>query len=235
LWKKGQLKNAFETVHKARNYLSSPTPDDCLRLGIIEYGNGKKEQGWNHITEALMKDTIIEEQETGYRVAIDQIVKDKFGKEKDSTTFIAEYRRRHVKKIPNLSLRTLENSPIDIRRFNGRVMFINFFSPACGSCKQEIPNVRNLYERFLPEDNVVFIFILNRSDLKQEAIAMFEKSSIRKPIIAVLEKGSVWDLISAEPSIWIMDKSGTVMFRHSGYKQGDELIYEKMLQRLMKD
>jgi hypothetical protein len=82
---------------------------------------------------------------------------------------------------------------------------------------------------------VVFVFILNQPNLKQEAIALFEKSSIDKPVIAVLENGSVWDLISSEPSIWITDKAGKIVFKHSGYKEGDELIYQQKFLRLIQD
>jgi len=191
LWKKDQVERALDVVQKAMSYISSPNPEDCLRLGVIEYSVGQKEQGWNRIINALMKDTIIEEQDPGYQKAIGRVVKNKFGKEKDRAAFIAEYRKRNAQKIPNLSLTTLNNSQIDIRKFHERIMFVNFFSPVCGSCKQEIPGIRNLYEKFSSLDNVIFIFILNRPDLGQEAIAMFKKSGIRKPVIAVLNNGSV--------------------------------------------
>jgi thiol-disulfide isomerase/thioredoxin len=137
--------------------------------------------------------------------------------------------------IPNLSLSTLKNEKINTHQHAGQVIFVNFFSPSCGSCQQEIPSLKNLYKKLSPEKNLVFIFILNRPDLKQQAIDLLEKSGIEKPTIAVLENGIVWDYIAAEPSIWITDKSGKVIFIHSGYKQGDELIYQKKLSKLIKN
>ena len=61
LWKKGQRGRAHTTILKAMSYKASPNPEDCLRWGIIEYGAGRKESGWNRIIDALMKDTIVEE------------------------------------------------------------------------------------------------------------------------------------------------------------------------------
>lgn len=235
LYKKNQLENAFDNIKKAMSYISSPTPDDYLRLGIIEYDNGKKQQGWDHITKALITDTIVEVEDPGYRKAIDKVIKDKFGAEQDPATFIAEYRRQNTQMFPNLTLMTLENAKIETRQYDGQVIFVNFFRPTCGSCQQEIPSLKNLYERFSTINDVVFIFILNWPNLKQEAIDLFEKSGINKPVIAVLENVSAWDLISAEPSIWITDKAGKIAFRHTGYKQGDELIYERKLSRLIQD
>ncbi len=235
LWKKNQLENAFSTITKAMSYISSPAPNDYIRLGIIEYDNSKKQQGWDHITKALITDTIIEDHEPEYRKAIYKIIKDKYGTEQDPIAFIAEYRSQNAQMLPSLSLQTLENTKIQTRQYKGHVIFINFFSPTCGSCQQEIPGIKSLYEQFSPRKDVVFIFILNRPDLKQESISLFEKSGIQKPIIAVLQNGSAWDLISAEPSVWIKDKAGKVTFRHCGYKQGDEMIYQQKLSRLIQD
>jgi thiol-disulfide isomerase/thioredoxin len=235
LYKKNQLENAFDNIKKAMSYISSPTPDDYLRLGIIEYGKGKKQQGWDHITKALVTDTIVEVEDPGYRKAIDKVIKDKFGEEQDPAAFIAEYRRQNTEMIPNLILVTLENTKIKTHQYDGQVIFVNFFSPRCGSCKQEIASLKNLHERFSKINDVVFIFILNWPNLKQEAIDLFEKSGINKPVIAVLEKGTAWDLIPGEPSIWITDKAGKIAFRHTGYKQGDELIYQRKLSRLIQD
>jgi thiol-disulfide isomerase/thioredoxin len=235
LWKKSQLENAFNTIKKAMSYISSPTPDDYLRLGIIEYDNGIKQQGWNHITKALMTDTIVEEQDPGYRKAINKVIKDKFGTEQDPTTFITKYRKQNAQTIPSIMLITLRNTKMNTHQYDGKVIFVNFFSPSCSSCRQEIPSLKNLYESFSPKDDVVFIFILNRPNLKQEAIALFEKSSIDKPVIAIIENGSAWDLISMEPSIWIVDRAGKIVFRHSGYKRGDELIYRRKLSSLIQN
>lgn len=233
LWKKNQLENAFDTIKKAMSYVSSPTPDDYIRLGIIEYENGKKQQGWEHISNALMEDTIIEERGFGYREAIYRIIKDKFGQEQAPAEFVARYRKQNAVMIPDLNLVTPLKTKVKVRQNNGKVTFIIFFSPSCSSCRQEIPSLKEVYDKFSRKDKVNFIFILNRPNMMQEAIALFEKSGIDKPIITVLEKGSVWDFIPAEPSVWIADKTGKLVFKHSGYKQGNDSIYERELSKLL--
>jgi hypothetical protein len=64
---------------------------------------------------------------------------------------------------------------------------------------------------------------------------LFKKSSIDKPVIAVVRNGLAWDFILAEPAIWIKDKEGRLVFKHSGYKRGDEMIYERKLKKLTGD
>ena len=235
LCKKNQLESAHETIQKAVGYISLMTGEDYLRLGIIEYENGEKESGWNHIIKALISDTMVEERNSDYRKALDKIIRNKFGKDKDSAAFIDNYRKQNAQMIPKIDLITLDSTKINTHLYKGKVTFVNFFSPSCSSCRQEIPSLKNLYKEFSQKEEIVFLFILNRPELKQEAIDMFKNSGIDKPVIAIVEKGLVWDFISAEPSIWITDKEGRIIVNHSGYKQGDELIYEKKLSNLIPD
>ena len=235
LWKKNQLGNAFDIVHKTMNYSSLKTPDDYLRLGIIEYNNGKKQQGWQHITKALLEDTIIEVQDPGYRKAISDIIKNKFGAKQDLAAFLSEYRTQNAQIIPDINLSTSKSIGINLRKQKGKVVFVNFFSPTCSSCQQEIPRIKNLYDKYSTNDNVIFIFILNRPNMMQEGISLFEKSGIDKPVITILTEGSIWEFISVEPSVWLADKTGKLVFKHSGYKDNDESIYERELSKLIMD
>jgi thiol-disulfide isomerase/thioredoxin len=231
LWKQHKPEEALITIRRAMDYRCTATSDDYLRLGVIEYDTGKQQQGWEHIVKALMMDTIIEEQDPGYRLAISDIVTDKYGIELDPAAFVSEYRIQHAEMLPDLELVSLDGAKIGLDQYQGQVIFLNFFSPTCGSCQQEIPSLKQLYMTFSPREDVAFLFVLNKPDLKREALALLEQSGIHSSTIVTLESGSAYDLISAEPSIWIADKAGKVVFRHSGYEQGDELIYRRELSK----
>ena len=231
LWKKRKLEEALEAIERAMDYKLAPTPDDCLRLGVIEYYTGKKVQGWEHVVKALMMDTVLEDQDPGYHLAISTIVADKYGIEVDPAAFISEYRIQHAEMLPDLDLISLDGTKIGFDQSQGQVLFLNFFSPTCGSCRQEIPDLKELYITLSSRKDVAFLFVLNKPDLRQEALALFEQSGIHRPTIVVVENVLVWDLISSEPSIWIADKAGKVVFRHSGYEQGDESIYRRELSK----
>ena len=231
LWKQHKSEEALKTIKRAMDYKSAPSSDDYLRLGVIEYDTGKKRQGWEHVVKALMMDTIIEERDPGYRLAVSDVVTDKYGIEIDPAPFISEYRIQHAEMLPDLDLVSLDGAKIGFDQYQGQILFLNFFSPTCGSCRYEIPSLKELYMTFSPREDVGFLFVLNKPDLKQEALALLEQSGIHRSTIVTLESGSAFDLISGEPSIWIADKAGKVVFRHSGYELGDELIYRRELSK----
>ena len=122
-----------------------------------------------------------------------------------------------------------------VSQLRGRALLLNFFSPACGSCRQEIGKLTALHEAFSPRRDLAFIFVLNRPDLRQEALALLEGSGLHNPSVVVLERGSPYDLIPAEPCVWIADQSGKIVAKYVGYRTGDELMYLEDLAKLIRD
>jgi len=42
-------------------------------------------------------------------------------------------------------------------------------------------------------------------------------------------------LIAVEPTIWIVEQNGKIIYKHIGYRQGDEILYEKEVEKLIKN
>ena len=52
----------------------------------------------------------------------------------------------------------VENSRINLKDFEGQVIFINFWAEWCGPCRIEMPSIQNLYNQF--GDRVVFVTVV---------------------------------------------------------------------------
>ncbi|OGG44677.1 MAG: hypothetical protein A3F84_11565 [Candidatus Handelsmanbacteria bacterium RIFCSPLOWO2_12_FULL_64_10] len=236
LWKKGRFREAFEAIQKAMEYRAKsarPDPEDYLRLGAIEYENGQKDQGWGHVARSLLMDTHVEDRDPAYWGAIHKVCRERWGTKRDPMAFVAEYRLQHAEAVSDLSLSGLNGRRIGPEQYQGRVLFLNFFNPRCGSCRQEISSLGSVYRAFSFRDAVVFLFILNRPDLRREALDLLKENEIQRPTVAVVERGSAYDLISAEPSIWIASPAGKVVSKYSGYQQGDERAYHQEILQLI--
>ena len=231
LWKRGQPQNALAMMEQAMVYIEEtggPTTEDLLRLGIAEYGNGRK-RGWEHVGRALRMDSLVERRDPGYETAIAQIVRDMHGEEEDPRAFVAEYRHRYADKVPDTGFVAPSGEHIRLDHLEGNVLFVNFFSPMCGSCRQEIPSLKGMYDALRSEDDLTFLFVLNQPNLAQDARTMLQEAGLSDPTILTVENGSAYDLISAEPTVWVVGRSGRIVAKYTGYRTGDEVAYREAL------
>jgi len=235
LWKKGDFNRAQILMDSSLSFLKEPLKPDAtqlIRSGIIRYFNHNRQNGWDDIKSALLLDTQIENKDPDYFQSIQKIVKDIYGKDEDVNKFLASYRKQNMGSLPDMSLTTLENEIIELKSLKDKVLFINFFSPICGSCRQEIPNLKKVHDALKKE--VVFLFILNNPGLKDPAIKLFKDNGYNKPLIATINEKSAWDYILVEPTIWLVDKDGKIAFKHLGYRSGEEFVYQKEMMNLLR-
>ena len=237
LWKKEQYKEAKEKIEKALEYQSltnfQPEPQELLRLGIIRYYTGDEKEGWDIILQALVMDTQIENQDPEYKTVLEKIILQKTDGKEDATVFIKNYRARNRMSAPELMLTTFDDHPVELGKHKGKVIFVNFFSPNCGSCRMELPKVRQMYDRFSSRDDILFLFVLNKPQMKQQAVKLMEGFGYKDVTLCTLKNGIVWQYIPGEPTIWILDKEGKIAGQHLGYRDGDESIYEEEILGLL--
>ena len=83
-------------------------------------------------------------------------------------------------------------------------------------------------------DNVYIIFVLNGGLKRNEKVEEFlENKGIENANIVTYQAGSVFDLIHGEPTIWIVGQNGNIIYKHIGFQQGDEKLYEKEVNKLI--
>lgn len=111
--------------------------------------------------------------------------------------------------------------------YKGKVVFINFWATWCPPCREELPDIEELYNEYnLNQDDVVFLGITNPSSAeypnnqdseKDEINAFIEDNGYTFPILFD-ETGEVFQNygISAFPTTFLIDKEGNIV----GYTPG---------------
>ena len=111
--------------------------------------------------------------------------------------------------------------------YKGKAVFINFWATWCPPCKEELPDIEELYNEYnLNQDEVVFLGITNPSSpeypnnqdsQKDEIKAFIEDNGYTFPILFD-ETGEVFQSygISAFPTTFLIDKEGNIV----GYAPG---------------
>ncbi len=74
--------------------------------------------------------------------------------------------------MPRFELKTLDGTLVRSSSFLGKVVLLNFWATWCGPCKDEMPSLGKLKNRFKEED---FLLLTITTDLQPKAIQTFLK------------------------------------------------------------
>jgi thiol-disulfide isomerase/thioredoxin len=166
----------------------------------------------------------------------------KFAKAKVAFTELA-------KKPLDIAFTALDDRAVDLKKLRGKVVLVDFWATWCGPCVAELPNVKNVYEKFHGKGfEVVGISLedarINPKDAPEESAAKLAKA--KKALTEFIKKrempwpqyfdGKGWEngfskqyALSGIPAMFLLDQNGQIVTTDA---RGEKL--EKEVKRLLK-
>ena len=133
---------------------------------------------------------------------------------------------------PQFTLPTLEGGKVALNEFRGKLLMLNFWASWCVSCREEMPAMERLYQKY--KDQGFVILGVNIKDEKKSAISFVKELKITFPI-AFDPKGEVGLVYGAWgiPTTYLIDANGLALARVVGsadwYSPGARELIEKIL------
>lgn len=119
--------------------------------------------------------------------------------------------------IHKVKLADLKGKAIDMKQYQGKTLFLNFWATWCKPCLQEMPSIKSAIE-ILNDKDIVFLFA---SDETAEQIENF--NSKNEYNFNYVRAENMEELgIMALPTTYIFDKNGTLVFNEIGFRKWDE-------------
>lgn len=131
--------------------------------------------------------------------------------------------------LPSL---TSTQSPIRLKEQTGNVILLNFWASWCSSCREEIPHLNALYEKYQPEGfKVIGINLDSNPETAQHFLL---DTPVQFSIVIDQDKdiSESYD-ISAMPTTYLIDRKGQLRYLHKGYEAGLEATYETQIKALL--
>ena len=134
---------------------------------------------------------------------------------------------------PDFTLRTMDGPNMRLQEQRGRVVMINFWATWCGPCRQEMPHLNRLYEKYGASGFV--LLSVNVDEDTRNAADVAAKLGVKFPVLWDTDKkvSRLYDL-STMPSTVLIDRDGKVRYVHRGYLNGYEDTYEKQVREMLK-
>lgn len=138
------------------------------------------------------------------------------------------------KQAPDFALKSSTGENLRLSEYRGDVVMINFWATWCGPCRQEMPLLDELYERY---ERVGFNLLgVNIDDDSRRAMEMIEELGVDFPVLfdARKEVSRLYE-VEAMPVTVLVDREGNVRYVHHGYKPGYEDKYLDQVRSLLRE
>ena len=135
---------------------------------------------------------------------------------------------------PDFALKSSTGENLRLSEYRGDVVMINFWATWCGPCRQEMPLLDELYNRY---ERVGFNLLgVNIDDDSRRAMQMIEELGVDFPVLFDNRKevSELYD-VQTMPVTVLVDREGTVRYVHHGYKPGYEDKYLDQVRSLLRE
>ena len=135
---------------------------------------------------------------------------------------------------PDFTLKSASGENIKLSELRGQVVMINFWASWCGPCRQEMPLLDELHERYSP---MGFTLLgVNVEEDSSKAQTLLKDVPVNFPILFDQENtvSKQYDVI-AMPSTVVVDRDGNIRYVHHGYKPGDENTYQDVIRAVIRE
>ena len=135
---------------------------------------------------------------------------------------------------PDFTLKSAAGGNLRLREQRGQVVLVNFWASWCGPCRQEMPHLNRLYEKYRASGFV--LLGVNVDDDARAAAAAAARWELKFPVLLDADKGvSRLYALDSMPTSVLVDREGRVRFLHRGYREGTEQAYERQIRELVKE
>jgi len=135
---------------------------------------------------------------------------------------------------PDFTLKGIDGRNLRLQEQRGQVVLVNFWATWCGPCRQEMPHLNRLYDKYRASGFT--LLAVNIDDDPRTAVATAAKMGLRFPVLLDTDKTvSKRYALGSMPATVLIDRDGKVRFLHRGYREGMELSYEQQIRQLVKE
>lgn len=123
---------------------------------------------------------------------------------------------------------------LDLAKYRGKVVYVDFWASWCGPCKLSFPFMQKLAARYPAGDVAVVTINLDRQRPAAEAFLRQVHTSLPVVYDPAGSLAKTWK-VADMPTSLVFDRKGTMRFRHQGFFPGKAAEYEGHIAQLVRE
>ncbi|MCJ8319399.1 MAG: TlpA family protein disulfide reductase [Colwellia sp.] len=135
---------------------------------------------------------------------------------------------------PDFTLKSLEGTNLKLAEQQGQIILLNFWASWCGPCRQEMPILQKLHEKY--QELGVAVWGVNVEQENQAGRDFLDDLNLSFPIFFDETNAiSANYNVEAMPTTVLIDRDGKVRYVFRGFKKGYEKKYAKAIKQLIRE
>lgn len=133
------------------------------------------------------------------------------------------------KQLPaSLTMETLRGKKVNLKKYveeKGKITVVNFWATWCKPCKEELDNINADYlEEWQDEYDIEFIAVsMDNARTKPKVQGVVDTKGWEYDILCNPDNSAYQSLgFNTCPYTLLLDAKGNIIYKHNGYKAGDE-------------
>lgn len=131
----------------------------------------------------------------------------------------------------NVPLLNSKGKSVNMREFEGKVIFINFWATWCAPCVAEMPGINALYND-VKDENIAFV-MLSLDDKFEKAVEFKKRKDFDFEVYQL--NGSLPKMYHSRsiPTTFVIDAEGNLVLTHKGMARYNSDKFKKQLRKWM--
>lgn len=138
-------------------------------------------------------------------------------------------------KAPDFSLRTLDGKRVKLSDYEGKVVLLSFWATWCAPCKQELPILQRLLDKYEKEGLAVLAVNIDDPKTVAEVRRFVADRKLKMPIPLDGDSRILgrYNPRHSLPFLQAVDREGRRAFQHLGFTSGTEKQLEEQILALL--
>lgn len=135
---------------------------------------------------------------------------------------------------PSFTLESRSGETVSLADLEGDVVMINFWATWCGPCREEMPHLEALHQRY--KDLGFTLLGINVEDDRKGVERYLGETPVSFDVLydPANKVSEMYDVI-AMPSTVMVDRNGNMRYIHHGYQSGYEHEYQRQIRELLRE